>query len=95
MAPMSPTAPVTANHTLASRVFNHDRGKSDEELRAVADTGGVIGVCAVPFFMVPAGGHASMNTMLDHIDCIAALVGWQHVGIGTDWPFMLTDEVAK
>ena len=88
-------APVTANHTLASRVFNHDRGKSDEELRAVADTVGVIGVCAVPFFMVPAGGHASMNTMLDQIDYIAALVGWQHVGIGTDWPFMLTDEVAE
>jgi membrane dipeptidase len=87
--------PVTANHTLASMVFNHDRGKSDEELRAIADTGGVIGVVAVPFFMKSPGVRADMNDMLDHIDYIASKVGWQHVGIGNDWPFMLTDEVAK
>jgi len=88
-------APVTANHTLASMVYNHDRGKSDEELRAVADTGGVIGVVAVPFFMKPPGQRADMNNMLDHIDYIVNKVGWQHVGIGCDWPFMLTNEVAQ
>lgn len=27
--------------------------------------------------------------MLDHIDYIADLVGWQHVAIGTDWPLPL------
>jgi len=88
-------APVTANHTLASMVFNHDRGKSDEELRAVADTGGVIGVVAVPFFMKPPGIGANMNDMLDHIDHIVSVVGWQHVGIGNDWPFGLSDDVAR
>jgi len=88
-------APVTANHTLASAVFKHDRGKSDEELRAVADTGGVIGVVAVPFFMAPPGVAADMNVMLDHIDYIVKTVGWQHVGVGTDWPFMLSHQVAE
>jgi membrane dipeptidase len=30
-----------------------------------------------------------MNDFLDHVDYIARKVGWQHVGIGTDWPMSL------
>ena len=86
-------APVTANHTSAEEVYRHDRAKSDEELRAVAETGGVVGVYAVPFFLAPS--DAGMDAMLDHIDHIVSVVGWQHVGIGTDWPFMLSTEVAE
>lgn len=78
--------PVTANHTLARAVFDHARGKTDDALRAVADTGGVIGVVAVPFFL-SAAGAPSMEDMLDHIDYIADLVGWRHVAIGTDFPW--------
>jgi membrane dipeptidase len=33
--------------------------------------------------------------MLDHIDYIASLVGWQHVAIGTDWPLQAPDDVLK
>jgi membrane dipeptidase len=78
------TAPVTANHACAQGVFAHARGKSDEELDAIAATGGLIGVVAVPFFLAP--GRPTIEAMLDHIDHIARRVGWRHVGIGTDWP---------
>jgi membrane dipeptidase len=77
--------PVNANHTAAKAVFPHARCKSDEALRAIADTGGVIGVAAVPAFLTSAA-HPSIEHMLDHIDYLARLVGWQHVAIGTDWP---------
>ena len=30
-----------------------------------------------------------MNDFLDHVDYISQRVGWQHVGIGTDWPMSL------
>jgi membrane dipeptidase len=70
------------------------RGKGNEALRAVADTGGVIGVVAVPFFLT-AELHPSIEHMLDHIDYIAHLVGWRHVAIGTDWPMQAPDEVLK
>jgi microsomal dipeptidase-like Zn-dependent dipeptidase len=40
--------PVTANHTAAQSVYAHARGKTDEALRAIAATGGVIGVVAAP-----------------------------------------------
>lgn len=77
--------PVTANHTLARSIYPHARGKTDEALRAVAGTGGVIGVVAVPFFLSDAPAPTIM-CMLDHIDYIAGLVGWRHLAIGTDFP---------
>lgn len=84
--------PVTANHTAARALFSHARAKTDDALRAIADTGGVIGVLAVPFFLTddPA---PSLEHMLDHIDFIADLVGWRHVAIGTDWPLQAPDDV--
>ena len=88
-------APVTANHTSAEAVYRHDRAKSDEEMQAIADTDGLIGVYAVPFFLAPPAKQAGVDTMLDHIDHIASLVGWRHVAIGTDWPFMLSHGIAE
>ena len=79
------TKPVIASHTAAQGVFHHDRGKSDEELRALADTGGVIGIVAVPFFL-SADAAPTVEVLLDHLDHVIDLVGWQHVGIGADWP---------
>ena len=77
--------PVVASHTSASGVHLHDRAKSDDELQRIAGTGGYIGVYAVGMFLTD-DRHANVEHMLDHIDYIASLVGWQHVGIGSDWP---------
>jgi len=77
--------PVVASHTSAAGLYEVDRAKIDEELHAHAETGGVIGVYAVPFFLAP-GDSVTVEAMLDHIDYISELVGWAHVGIGTDWP---------
>ena len=79
------TTPVIASHSCAQGVYAHPRGKSDEELRAIAASGGVIGVVTVPFFLAKLE-EASIGTWLDHVDYIADLVGWEHVGVGTDWP---------
>jgi membrane dipeptidase len=84
--------PVTANHTAAYSLFPHARAKNDEALRAIADTGGVIGVVAVPFFLSD-DASPTIERMLDHIDYIVELVGWQHLAIGTDWPWQVPDDV--
>ena len=81
--------PVIASHTSAEAVYRHDRAKSDVELRAIAESGGVIGIMAVPFFLSGAEG-VTIEALMDHIDYIATLVGWQHVAIGTDWPLQQT-----
>ncbi|HEX6940807.1 MAG TPA: dipeptidase [Longimicrobiales bacterium] len=52
------SAPVVATHSNAFRLAEHHRNLSDDQLRAVADTGGVIGVNAFPAFLDTAYGAA-------------------------------------
>ncbi len=85
--------PVTSNHSCAQSVTPVARAKSDDELRAIADTGGVIGVVAVPFF-IAGEAQPSVEAMLDHVDYIAELVGWEHVALGTDYPLQAPIEIA-
>ncbi len=83
---------VNANHTSARAVCDVARGKSDDALKAIADTGGIIGVVTVPFF-VSKNPHPTIEATLDHIDYIVKLVGWRHVAIGTDWPLQCPQEM--
>lgn len=80
--------PVNANHTCARALCEVARAKSDEEIRAIADSGGIIGILTVPFF-VSSHRRPTIDTVLDHLDHVASLVGWRHVCLGTDWPYQL------
>ena len=88
------STPVVATHTGAEEVFAHLRCKSDEELKTIADTGGVIGVFAMPWFIAEDPVNTTVNHFLDHIDYMVDLVGVDHVGIGTDWPMPQTKWMA-
>lgn len=77
--------PVVASHSSAAGVFQHDRGKSDEEIKAIANTGGYIGVYTVAMFLSD-DPDSTIDHFLDHVEYIARLVGPQYVGIGSDWP---------
>jgi len=82
--------PVVATHTGAKAVFDHARCKSDSEIRAIAGTGGVIGVFAMPWFVAPDPDDTTLDHVLDHVDHMVDLVGVDSVGIGTDWPMPQT-----
>ena len=86
--------PVIASHTLAKGVYGHDRAKGDDALLALAKTGGVIGVAITPFLITDAE-TVTMEHYFNHLDYVVKLVGWEHVGIGTDWPFQLPDWAMK
>jgi len=86
--------PVNANHTCAKALSGAVRGKSDDALKAIADTGGVIGVVTVPFFLAKTP-KSTIEATIDHMEYIAELVGWRHVSIGTDWPLQAPDEVLR
>ncbi len=86
--------PVVASHTSAKSLRNIPRAKSDEVIRAIAATGGVIGVVALPGFLAPGNG-LTIEAMLDHIDYIAKLAGWQHVAIGTDGPLQIDQQTQQ
>jgi membrane dipeptidase len=86
--------PVVASHTSAAAIYPVDRAKSDEEIKAIGASGGVVGIYAVPFFLAP-GADVTVEAMLDHIDYVATLIGWEHVGIGTDWPLQGSKEAVS
>lgn len=78
--------PVIASHTGVEAIYPHMRCKSDEEIIAIAGTGGVIGIFAMPWFVHQDPNHTTIDHVLDHIEYVIRLVGVDHVGIGTDWP---------
>jgi membrane dipeptidase len=73
--------PMVASHTTCAGINRHIRSKPDEVIRAIADTGGLVGICCIPQFL---GGKGDLNAFLDHIDYVAKRFGVDHVAIGTD-----------
>lgn len=74
-------APVICSHTACNAVHRSVRGLEDEQIRAVARTGGVVGVIFVTPFIGPGG----LSAVVAHLDHLKRLVGPAHVGLGTDW----------
>lgn len=76
--------PVLVTHSnCRALVPTSARCKTDEAIRALAATGGVMGITMVRGF-VQASGTATIEDVLNHIDHVVSLVGIEHVGIGTD-----------
>ena len=73
--------PMVASHSVCCSVHEHFRGKPDNVIKAIVDTGGYIGICCIPRFL---GGEGNIKAMLDHIDYAAKKFGADHVTIGTD-----------
>lgn len=76
------TSPVAITHSGCNAVARHPRGKDDAELRAMADTGGVIGIYLMPF--LSPGRPAVAADVLNHIEHAIEVCGEDHVGIGSD-----------
>ena len=76
--------PIAFSHTGCRALYEHPRAKTDEQLRALAERDGYVGIYGVPFFF-SRNGNSGIETMLDHIEHAAEIVGIQRVGIGTDW----------
>lgn len=78
------TRPVIVSHaSCRALVPGHLRAKTDEMIRAVAKSGGVMGI---PFlrFMLKLDEPVTIEHALDHFEHVVKLVGVEHVGIGSD-----------
>ena len=78
-------APIMASHSAAYGLRSHVRNLKDDQIRAIAKSGGVVGVVFYPEFLAEKGNKVSTQTIADHIEYIADLVGVEHVGIGSDF----------
>lgn len=75
------TKPMVASHTVCDELNHHVRAKPPEVIKAICDTGGLIGICCIPNFL---GGNGDIAALLDHIDHAVRTYGADHVAIGTD-----------
>ncbi|HUT86955.1 MAG TPA: membrane dipeptidase [Candidatus Heimdallarchaeota archaeon] len=76
--------PVLFNHTGACALNpGVARLKNDEQLKALADKGGVVGISAIPN-QLSSEPEQGIEDMLNHIDYVKKLIGGDHVAIGLD-----------
>jgi membrane dipeptidase len=76
--------PVLITHSnCRALVPRRARCKTDEAIRAMAATGGVMGISMIRGFVSPSGS-ANVESVLNHMDRVVRLVGVEHVGVGSD-----------
>ena len=76
--------PIIASHSNAKAICDHVRNLTDDQIKALAKNGGVMGMnfCR-PF--VGSGEVVTIDDLLDHVDHIVKLVGPDHIGLGSDF----------
>ncbi len=77
------TKPCIFSHANARALQDHERNITDEQIKAVAATGGVVGVNGLSLFL--GDGAPTVASLVAHIDHMVKLVGTDHVGIGLDY----------
>lgn len=83
------TKPVFMTHAGARALWDIPRLKRDPTLRAVAETGGVVGISAAPHTTISFEHREhSLESVMDHFEYVANLVGLEHVAFGPDTLFV-------
>jgi membrane dipeptidase len=78
---------ASINHSMCEALHkNHPRAKTDEQIRAMADKGGVIGIICLGYMIGPnLGKETTLETYVDHIEHAVKVGGIDHVGLGSDF----------
>ena len=82
--------PLLVTHTGVEGVRPHWRNLDDSQLRAVADTGGTVGVIFEKSFLRRPGGPADGVMVLEHLEHIINVIGQNHASLGSDYDGMIS-----
>lgn len=77
--------PVVATHSNARSITEHSRNLTDEHIRGIAESGGVVGLCFAPQFLGGKDNKATVDDMVRHLDHILNVGGEDVLAIGTDF----------
>ena len=81
-------APLIATHSNAHAISAHARNLNDNQLAAIKESNGMVGVNFATAFIRPDGqmrGDTSIDLMLQHVDYLVEKVGLDNVGFGSDF----------
>lgn len=76
-------SPFIFSHCCCAALAYHYRNVRDDQIKACAATGGMVGIAAIGAFL--GDTRAQAESQFKHIDHVVNLVGPQHVGIGNDY----------
>ena len=76
--------PVIASHSNCRAIAGTMRNLSDEQIRAIAQNNGVIGMNSINQFIREDRPEVTISHFIDHVDHIAGIAGVEHVGLGFD-----------
>ncbi len=80
-------SPSSINHSMCEALYkNHPRAKTDEQIRALADKGGVMGIICLGYMIGPnLGKETNLETYVNHIEHAVKIGGIDHVGLASDF----------
>lgn len=76
---------VFVSHSNANAVCEHPRNLTDDQIKAVAERNGIIGLNTYRGYVAKEPLKATLSDLLDHAMHMCELVGPQHVAIGADY----------
>ena len=78
--------PVISSHSVTKAVRDYPRSHSDELIKAIGESGGVMSINTVGGFVDPSNPDiVTTDILFQHIDHIVNLIGIDHVGYGSDY----------
>ncbi|HHY76223.1 MAG TPA: membrane dipeptidase [Firmicutes bacterium] len=77
--------PVVASHSNCHKLYAHPRNLTDDQIRAIAETGGVVAVSFNPDYMGDEEAEVTLGTVCDHIMHVMEVGGEEAVAIGSDF----------
>ena len=78
------TRPLIASHSNCRVLAGTMRNLNDEQIKAIAKNGGVIGMNSINLFIREDEPEVTVSHFIDHVDHIAEIGGVEHVGLGFD-----------
>ena len=76
--------PFIATHSNCRSLANHPRNLTDEMIKAVGNSGGVVGLNFSPRFLAKDGNHSSIELMVKHLNHLKNIGGLDILALGTD-----------
>ncbi len=82
------SAPLVATHSNVHSITQHSRNLTDKQLRAIADSDGLVGLNFAAAFLREDGkmlADVPLSQMLKHLDYLLEILGEDRVGLGSDY----------